>query len=476
MSDPLRVAAGAQPDAPALDDGHRVWSYAELDAAVERMARRLEPLGAAPGATVALAAHQGAPSVQALFALPRTGATVAVLNPRLGPERLERALDTIGPDLLLSTEADVQDLGLDPGWFTTLDDLPKPPPGHGVAMPAGDGSAEPDVSLDSGEPYALLFTSGTSGEPGVVPVTLGSLDASSRAVSVRLDLRVDDRWYGSLSFAHIGGLALVHRVVHVGCRLVVRGQYSVRTLVQLIDHAEITHASLVPAMLRHLLDERADAPVPASLRCLVVGGAAASEGLVEEAVGRGYPVALTYGLTEACSQVATAPPDLVAAKPGTVGFPLDGIELRLLESGEICVRGPTVTPSHCDEDGWLSTGDYGLLDADGHLSVSGRVDERIISGGVNVDPRTVENVIQDLPGVAEVAVVGVPDDTWGEVVGALIVPRSEALDLQALESAVRERVPSAEVPRLLALAREMPRNANGKIDRVEVRALLTGRA
>jgi len=467
MSDPVRVSAGVRPDAPALDDGNRVWSYSELDAAVTRMARRLEPLGSTVGATVVLVAHQNALTVQALFAVPRTGATLAVLNPRLASEVLERALDTIGPDLLLSTDADVQGLGVDPGWCTTLDDLPKPPPGHAAAT-------ESDVPRYPRRPFALLRTSGTSGEAGVVPVTLDALDASARAVSKRLDLGADDRWYESLSIAHIGGLALVHRAAHIGCCLVLRGQYSPETLAGLIDRAEITHASLVPTMLRHLLEARGAAPVPSSLRCLLVGGAAAARQLVEEAVSRKYPVALSYGLTEACSQVATAPPALVVQKPGTVGFPINGVELRLVESGEIWVRGPTVAPSLTDEDGWLPTGDLGSLDQDGHLWITGRVDERIVSGGVNVDPRTVEELILDVPGVAAVAVVGIPDDTWGEVVGALVVPETEPLDLKALETAVRKRVSSAQVPRRIAVAEELPRNANGKIDPVQVRARLAG--
>ena len=254
--------------------------------------------------------------------------------------------------------------------------------------------------------------------------------------------------------------------------MVVRAGYSTETLVGLVDGSEITHASLVPTMLKHLIDVRGEEPVPSSLRCLLVGGAAAPEPLVEHAVARGYPVALTYGLSEACSQVATAPPDLVRVKPGTVGLPIDGLELRLLENGEICVRGPTVAPSFADDEGWLATGDFGALDEDGHLSISGRVDERIISAGVNVSPTTVEGAIRDLPDVADVAVVGLPDDTWGEVVGALVVPESEALDLEALESALRERLSSAEVPRRMALAAELPRNANGKVDRADVRMRL----
>jgi len=126
VSDPLRAAAQARPDAPALDDGERVWTYAELDAAVGRMARRLAPLGAGPGSTVALVAHPNPVSVQAVWAVPRNGAVLVPLNPRLGAAAMERALDTIGPDLILGTEEDVREAALDSDWVTPLDDLPKP--------------------------------------------------------------------------------------------------------------------------------------------------------------------------------------------------------------------------------------------------------------------------------------------------------------------------------------------------------------
>ena len=468
MNDALRRAAEVRPGAPALDDGNRVWSYAELDAAVARMARRLTPLGSGPGGTVALVAHQSTLSVQALFAVPRTGATLAVLNPRLGPEALEEALDAVAPDLLLSTDADVHELGVDAAWFTTLDDLPKPPP----EQHSTDGISYPTDAL---RPFALLWTSGTSGSAGIVPITEAALSASAQAVSERLELKVEDRWYGSLSIAHIGGLALVHRVAYVGCCLVLRGPYSVDTLVDLTDRSEISHASLVPTMLQQLLDARGDAGASEGLRCLLVGGAAASDRLVEEVLSRGYPVALTYGLTEACSQVATAAPALVREKPGTVGLPLDGVQVRVTEDGEVSVKGPTVSLTHCDEDGWLATGDWGRLDDDGHLWITGRLGEGIISGGINVDPRRVEEILLGVPGVAAAAVVGIPDTTWGEIVGALVVPESETFDLESLEASVRERVSSAEVPRRLTVAEAIPRNANGKVDSVAVRVILMKR-
>ena len=463
MSDPLRTAAQTRPDAPALDDGGDVWTYAELDAGVGRMARRLAPLGAELGSTVALVAHPNALSIQALWAVPRTGAVVAPLNPRLGAAFMERALDVIGPDLILSTEQDLHDpeleAALDADWVTTLDDLPK----AGASAP--ETRPEPEPS-----PFALLWTSGTSGDAGVVPILSSALEASARASVARLALAEADRWYASLSLGHVGGLALVHRAAYVGCTLLVRGRFSAEVLGELIGWERLTHASLVPTMLALLLEVRAGESVPSTLRCLLVGGAAAGGALVPDAIEQGYPIALTYGLTEACSQVATAPPDLVAEKPGTVGPPIDGLEMRIRESGEIYVRGGTVSPGAADEEGWLATGDLGRLDGDGHLWILGRISDRIVTGGANVDPRSVEVVLEGLPGVFRAAVVGLPDDVWGETVAALLVPDpgTEA-DPRALMAPARDRLSTAELPRRVEFADTLPLNANGKIDRDAVR-------
>ena len=462
MSDPLRAAAQDRPDAPALDDGERVWTYAELDAAVGRMARRLAPLGARPGSTVALAAHPNPLSIQAVWAVARTGAVLASLNPRLGAAAMERALDTLRPDLILSTEEDVHEAALDSDWVTPLDDLPK------AAAAAPELQPEPS-------PFALLWTSGTSGDARAVSILSSALDASARASVARLSLTEADRWYASLSLGHIGGLALVHRAAHVGCTLLVRGRFSPEVLADLIDRDGLTHASVVPTMLRRLLEVRGGEPVPSTLRCLLVGGAAAGGTLVPEVLELGYPLALTYGLTEACSQVATAPPDLVAEKPGTVGPPMDGLEVRISDDGELCVRGDTVSPGAADGEGWLATGDLGWLDGDGHLWISGRIGDRIVTGGATVDPRSVEAVLEGLPGVASAAVAGVPDDVWGEAVVALIVPDPGVEgDSRALMARAREQLSASELPRRLEFIDTLPVNANGKIDRGRVRAVFSG--
>ena len=270
---------------------------------------------------------------------------------------------------------------------------------------------------------------------------------------------------------------MVVRAAVLGSTLVVRGAFEAEAFSALLDEGRVTHASLVPTMLQRVLDVRADRPPPARLRCVLVGGARAPRALVDRALAAGFPLALTYGMTEASSQVTTAPPELVHSKRDSVGAPLEGVEVRVDGAGEVLVRGPTVAEGYVgsseplkDEAGWLHTGDLGELDADGHLRVTGRRSDRIVTGGVNVDPAEVEDILRTHPGVHDVSVVGLPDDEWGEVVAAAAVRRPGLYpDPAELESLARARLTSSKIPRRILFLEELPKNPNGKVDREAVR-------
>ncbi len=311
-------------------------------------------------------------------------------------------------------------------------------------------------------------------------LTWGNLRAAAAGAVARLELRRGDSWYAALSLAHVGGMALVLRAAMYGATVYAAGAFDGDELAARIADRTITHASLVPTMLRRLLALQPDSP-PDSLRALLIGGAAVSPTLLHEALDRGYPIALTYGLTEATSQVATATPALVRKKPGCVGSPLDSVEVTTSPVGEILVRGPTVTRGYVNEadnnrrDGWLHTGDLGELDDDGHLWITGRLAARIVSGGVNVDPLEVERALQVHPGVDDAAVFGVADAEWGETVTALVVARAtSAVDHDMLDAHVRERLAPAKRPKHIVFVDALPLTPRGKLDRDAARRLAAG--
>ena len=345
----------------------------------------------------------------------------------------------------------------------------------------------------------VLWTSGTSGRPRGVALSWGNLEASARAAARRLSLSPRDVWVASLSPAHVGGLALLTRSLLLGGAFAVPGARDVPTLSRWLDGEggegpddraswpRPSHLSLVPTQLHRLLDHRGARTAPSSLRCVLVGGAHAPAGLVRRAVASGWPVALTYGATEMSSQIATAPPDQVRTSledsgvAGSVGRPLAGVELRVEETGELLAKGPTRALGYVagddaslgDADGWYHTGDLGRMDADGRLWITGRRMDRIVSGGVTVDAVEVEEALRHHPAVVDACVVGVPDAEWGERVAAWIVPVHGELDVAELDAHARSRLAPAKLPRLWRVDVELPRNANGKVDRLRVRDAFT---
>jgi O-succinylbenzoic acid--CoA ligase len=431
--------AGGAPDAIALVSDDRAWTFRQIDLAVSGRADALRADGVHERTVVPLTVEPDAHAVRELLALWRLGATPAPLNARLTPVEREAA---------------------------TL---------------ALEGTAS--------EAQAVLWTSGTEGRPRGVAISYRNLVANAVASEERLELTAEDAWLASLSPAHIGGLALITRALLIGSRLVAVGPFDAERTLGLIDgtalpagtDVPVSHVSVVPTQLLRLLDLSGDAPPPDSFRCALVGGARAPTQLVRRALAAGWPIALTYGMTEATSQVATAPPELTRGKPGTVGRPLDGVDLRLADDGEVLVRGPTVAVSYVGtgapdvraDDGWLHTGDLGRLDDDGDLWITGRRADRIVTGGVTVDAVEVEEALRAHTGVADACVVGLPDAEWGERVAAWVVPAGGRIEVEALRAFLRERLSGPKLPRVFHVAEGIPRNANGKVDRKLVMSVMT---
>ena len=500
--DAVQLAARQRPHSLALVcpsrgeqelGGRRMWSYQELDRWVDRVAARLLERGVEPGDRVGMRLHPSPESVALLHAVWRVGGILVPLNVRWTERETERALAAAGhPATVVSDGSEI----VAARWNASRAPSGRPSPLDFEGEGARTG------------PAAILLTSGSSGTPRPVILSHGHLAASAEASARRLKLSHEDRWLALLSPSHVGGLALLHRAGLLGCALIPLPWFDPEMVEGTIEHEGVTHVSLVPVMLQRLLDCRGSKPAPSSLRCILLGGAPTPLPLLERALRLGYPVALTYGLTEASSQVATAPPQKVRRKPGSVGRPLRGVELTIREAagaarteshggtgvGEILVRGPTVvrslperqaerdpgpSPVHVDGDGWLHTGDLGHLDPDGDLWITGRASDRIVTGGVTVEPGEVEETILSHPDVAEVAVVGLPHAEWGESLMAVIVPveGSVSLTLEDLLDFVRPVLTAAKRPRALRIVESLPRNPNGKVDRKRIREIVlwTGR-
>ncbi|RRJ30263.1 class I adenylate-forming enzyme family protein [Halocatena pleomorpha] len=484
MRDWLSHRAVVSPDTTALTASTTGASetYAALDAAVEDLAARLTALGVTNG-TLGIVLHSRPAAVRVVHAAMRVGAVVIPFGPDGTESEFTEQLKHADPDCLICEQATER-------LVTAVDpSVPVRSVDSGGQVRALTG--EPRAPVDTPEwqfddPLVMLFTSGTTGHPKLVVLTVGNVCMSAVASADRLGVLPTDRWCSPLGIHHMGGLAPIYRAVIDGTTLLLAST-DPKPLLDALTEYEATGVSLVPVVLDRLLDA---GTLPDSLRSVLLGGAPASEALIERCDDRGIPVYPTYGMTEAASQIATARPSEATATPGTVGRPLflttvtvvdsSGTPVSAGERGEIIVSGPTVTPGYYEDpqataaafcEFGFRTGDIGYLDADNRLWIEGRADDRIVTGGETVDPTEIVEVVCEHPAITDAAVVGVPDEEWGERIGVLL-ERSDAVEKQAIDAHCRSRLSSHKRPRIVAFG-SIPRTASGTIDREAVRERLT---
>jgi O-succinylbenzoic acid--CoA ligase len=462
LSCPVAVAAAAFPERIGLEFRGREWSWRDVDAHVAAWRDWLGARGVGLGDSVATLSWNRPELVFLLFGLARLGARLVPLNARLTTAELSTLVPRTGASLILVDDS------LRERWPT------------GQAFPALEPvertTSHMPVELDPARDLAALFTSGTTGTPSLVPLTISNFRAAASANAANLGARPEQVWLGTLPLFHVGGLAMAFRCAVMGARLVLEPSFDAARAAALLARGDVTHASFVPTALSKVLDA-AKPPFSPTLEAVLIGGGPMGAPLLARARQAGLPVLQTYGLTEACSQVTTERLD--DADGTTAGVPLQGVEVRVVDEagqavlpgqvGEVQVRGPTVTRL---ADGWLHTKDLGSLDERSRLTIHARRVDLIISGGENVYPAEVEAVLGESPLVEDVAVAPRADTTWGQVPVAFVVWRAGPQP-QALLTFARERLAAFKVPREVVSVAALPRNANGKLLRHHLGATST---
>ena len=355
--------------------------------------------------------------------------------------------------------------------------------GEGRDLSTGDIlAAEPGAALDLRPPHGpalLIATSGSSGRPKAVVLTGAALAASASASAEVTPLRAGDRWLACLPLFHIGGFSILTRCALAGAQALPHQGFDAERVHAALVRERVSHVSLTPTMLAQVL--ALDRPAPAALRHVLVGGAALSAELARRAAAAGWPIQPTYGMSETCAQIATLPRLPPDWRPGSVGRPLKGAEIALTADGRLKARGPMLMQGYANPelapgdglaDGWFVTNDLAEIAADGALTVLGRADETIVTGGKKVHPAAVENQLARCPGVAFVAVAGRPDPVWGELVTAVYCG---SLSPDDLLNWCRDHVAGAFRPRAAVRLKTPPLLANGKPDRLKLRELARGR-
>ena len=468
-------------EAPALTAQRNSCTYGELSVASDELAAEIRSAVSASVRPVAHIFDLDVSGALAVHAVAASGSPLVLGHP--GWTQSERGvfINAVDPSLIL-TPVGADWMG--DGWTERRVTLPKFEPVSLWSRAIESASRHSPLALPDGTDVAI-WTSGSGGEPKLVCHAWSSLTHNADASNERLSFGADSTWLATLAWSHIGGLGVLLRTARVGSTLAFGpSRFKARRVFEAIERCGASHVSLVPAMLRAMLEMGKSAPQ--SLEVALIGGAATPPSLTEWAIESGWPIALTYGLTEAGSQVAVAPPAEVYGGSGSVGLPLPCVDVRIAPQegiktddpghGIIELTGPTLFLGYGGDEprdplSWFSTDDLGYFDDAGCLRVTGRRSDQILTGGVNVDPTEVEAALVHHPDVVEACVLGMPDDTWGEVVTAVIV--GDGTDLaRRVGTWIRDRFSGPKTPRRWLVVERLPRTANGKIDRPRVRSLI----
>ena len=463
---------------------HSGWTYADVNRYVALTCETILSRAALePGDRVAILMQRPLPFALTMLALMRMRAVIVPLNTRLTASELAWQAGNVDCRLViceretrtLTSAIDRQVIEL-----PTMTDHDRPTKFDGWGTMRFD------------DDFAIIHTSGTSGKPKAATLTAGNIWHSALGTSLMLETQGNERWLCVLPLYHVGGLNIILRCLihHTAIEFGPTAPFDVQETNRVLSENPITIVSLVPTMLQRLLDAKTR-PWNPSLRLILLGGEAPSTELLARCQAENLPIATCYGLTETASQVATALPELVYQKPGTVGKAKKTAQLRIIDAqgadaapgvpGEVLVKGETVMRGYYNDpaatalalrDGWLHTGDIGYLDQDGDLFILQRRDDLIVSGGENIYPAEVEDVLRQHPAIAEAVVFGAPDPSWGQAVAAVVEPRTgrsaSADDIIAFS---RRRLAGYKIPRQIALVAALPRTASGKIQRRDARRI-----
>jgi fatty-acyl-CoA synthase len=495
----LRRRTAREASRKAITDGEISWSYAELQARIERLSATLAEGGLRAGDRVAFLGFNSAMEIVVLFATARLGGIFVPINFRLTPGELEFVIEDAGAHTLFvgAEHVAVVDSIRERLPCRRFFAIAEPTTGWESIEPRGPSIPEA-AAVRPGDVALLMYTSGTTGRPKGAMLTHANVWANNIEWLLSAGLDATSVSLVCAPLFHVGGLCVgVTPFLLSGGHVVLHRQFEPGAFLRAVEEQEVTFSFVVPAMLL-FASQHPDFSTRklTSFRNLVVGGAPVPEALLRLYTERSVRIGQCYGMTESLAVTILENENAVArlGSCGRAGM-LNEVELRDARGepirephvrGEICMRGPNVTQGYWNRPeetaasfhpgGWLRSGDVGFFDEDRFLYICDRVKDMIISGGENVSPAEVESALYEHPAIAEVAVVGAPDDRWGERVVAVVALKPDCeLTLDALQRFARERLAGYKIPREFRVVPALPRNSSGKVLKTEVRASLAAR-
>ncbi len=489
------------PDKPALIHGEgEIVTYRQLADGTDRVSALLWHRGVRKGDRVAFLGENSPEFIQVLFGTAQLGAVFVPINTRLAPPEITHVLTDAGARVLIhdaaladrvaqgiaaARVAHVIATGEDEGALTAL-----------LAGSTG-GHADADVALE--DPAAILYTSGTTGKAKGAVLTHQNLTWVALNCLVDYDVVSTDVALMISPLFHAASLGMgALPVLLKGATIVLEKGFEPGRALDLIERHGVTMLSGVPTTYQLLADHPRWANTDLStLKKLTCGGSAVPTRILNAYEERGLSFSQGYGMTETSPGATSLAPEMTRAKQGSVGLPHFFTDVRIADEhgamvprgtvGEIEITGPNVFPGYLNlpeataaafsPDGWFRTGDLGYLDADGYLYIADRLKDMIISGGENIYPAEIENLINDIDGVTGAAVIGVPDDAWGEVPWAVLTVKDGAsITLEDVRARLEGRIARYKLPKNVVVVDELPRTASGKVRKADLRARFPGGA
>lgn len=485
----LRRHAAASPDARCLTDGEATLDFDTLERRSNAAANLLSARGIARGDRVALLCPTNPSVFELLFACAKLGAILVPLNWRLSPREIAQIVADSDPALIVVDERHSQMLAeVDGPRRLALEDYP--------ALRGETSDLDPGAPIEADIPVLILYTSGTTGLPKGAMLSQRNLSYLGRMAGELWGFTSDSVNLVAMPLFHIGGIGYALLALSQGGETVLLPGADPSTVIDAIRHYGVTHGFFVPTVVHRLVDHVTDTGTqPPPITTIFYGAAPIGEELLERARTTfrcGF--VHVYGMTETAGTTVTLlPHEHVGNRLRSCGRPMPWVELELVdpvtgrkvdtgETGEIRMRSPAImlgywrkaeeTARAVTPDGWLCSGDAAYADEDGYLFIQDRYKDMIVSGGENIYPSEIDNVLLHHPAVAEVAVIGIPHHKWGETPCAYVVLREEneasAADLIAF---TRERLAHYKCPTSIRFVEELPRNASGKILKRELREL-----
>ncbi|WP_086314799.1 O-succinylbenzoate-CoA ligase [Enterococcus sp. 7F3_DIV0205] len=470
----LQKQVNERPDQPAFYWQDEVWSFTEIAQEVKQWAESFSSKIPNKEKRVALFSRNSKEMYFSILALWELGKELVLLNTHLSLQELHYQLTDAEVNLVVvSTESTA--------FLSELDQLKqiemtKSNPLKGTAATENTSIYQLDGTA------SIMYTSGTTGNPKGVVQCFSNHLASALATQENMNITADDCWLCPVPLFHISGLSIIIRQLVLGCSLRLYSKFDAKMVTNDLAKGRGTVISVVAVMLQELLENYPKAGYSSNFKAMLLGGGPISPKALEKCESHGIRVIQSYGMTETCSQVVALGFEDAAEKIGSAGKPLMGMAVKIIddnekklqpnEVGEILLKGKNVVYRYLNgdqwqmvkwtADGWFKTGDMGYLDEEGYLYLVSRLSELIISGGENIYPTEIEHVIQEFPGVKEVAVIGESDEKWGAVPVAYIVGEP-TITVEKLNEFAENYLAKYKLPKRIYLCHSLPKTASGKL-------------